>query len=347
MKHSTSVLGAALLVSLLVNVALLTRGRPRPAPPPAAKPAARSEGTSTSSSAADELARERALTLELRETVKRLEEEKSVLAQAATTPGAPPAPAGAVAKASVKDKLRKLKKIFKSADDGLQPDQEAVLEMSGELMELMKLASSRGKDPKTYAEFLEAVMEISLEDEAALTPEQKSQMAALLDGMAEELGRVRADSGVERLLRELEIESSAMGRLKELLTPGQKELLTKGSMDDVGQMSAGMSTSYLQKSNAAEMIVKGWTQAYKLSEAQLPAARAAAQSYARELESQGVKTFSPGDYAGRITSLRAQLNALKALEGALGAEQRERLRTQSPREFLLMDFPVVEASPQK
>lgn len=347
MRHSTSILGAALVISALLNIVLLTRGRAEPAPPPAPKPAARSEGMSTSP-VAEELARERALTRELRDTVKRLEEEKSVLAQAATTPGVPaPAPAAAAPKLSLKDKLRKMKKLFKSAEEGVQPDQEAVLEMSGEIMEVMRMSLTRGKDPRAYADFLEACTEVSLEDEAALTPDQRTQLSSVLKDMADELGRIQAGSAAERLVRELEIESSAMDRVKGLLTPAQADLRAKQGVEDLASMN--VNTSYVQKGNAQDMIVKAWTQAYKLTPEQQPAARAAAESYARELESLGVKGVDMGNYSTRLNSLRAQVNALKTLEGALAAEQRDRLRDQAPREFLLLDaqFAPPAAAPEK
>ena len=194
----SSVLGVALAVSILINVALLGRRAPEPAAPPptAAKPAA-----APAADVAAELERERALNRELRESVRRLEEEKAVLAQAATAPGA--SAAAVAAKPSLREKLRRIKKVVKAAEEGGQPDQEAMLEMSGEIMEIFRLGLTRGKDPQTYADFIQACAEIGLEDEAPLTPDQALRMSEILKEMAGELGRISAGSGVERLIREL------------------------------------------------------------------------------------------------------------------------------------------------
>jgi hypothetical protein len=160
----------------------------------------------------------------------------------------------------------------------------------------------------------------------------------------------------ERLIRELEVEAGALSRMEALLTPEQKEVMKKGGMDDMPSMTSGMTTTYLTKAGAVDTIVKQWTQTYKLEDAQLPAARAAATSFLSTLE--GIdKGLTPGaqnaennwgqmSYETRIGALRAQMSALKTLEGAMTAEQFERLRTQTTREFRLMDVQTF-AVPEK
>ena len=100
-----------------------------------------------------------------------------------------------------------------------------------------------------------------------------------------------------------------------------------------------------------------WTQSYQLQDAQLPTARAAAESFLRDLGGidGGLKLANQGadanwgqmSYDTRIASLRAQMTALKTLEGAMTGAQLERLGTQSPREFRLMDFATTVEVPEK
>ena len=360
MNRSTAVLGVALAVSLLLNVVAFSRGRDDASPDGSGARSSRpakAEGkgeAATSGDVASDLEREKKLTRELRDTIKRLEAESEVLAQAATS-GAPVAAAKSPT-AGLREKLRKLKKLMKAGEEGLQPEQEAVVEMSGEIMEIMKLGLTRGKDPKTYAEFLQAVAEVSLEDAAALTPAQTAEYARVAQEMADALGRIAAASPGERLIRELEIESDAFSRFETILTPEQKDVLKKGGMDDVASMSSSMSTTYLQKATAADMIVKSWTQLYQLQEAQLPSARAAAASFLRELEglapkptlgAAGAYELSSMSYESRIASLRAQMAALKTLQGSLTGTQLDRLGTQAPREFRVFDFATSIEVPEK
>lgn len=357
MSRSAAILGPALVISLIFNIVAFRRVRQEPSTSSArdgrAAAAGGAEGVETragaqgSESVKAELERERKRARELEEKVKRLEADREVLAQAATSAAAAGSAAPKSPTAGLREKLRKMKKIFDAAEDGAQPDQEAVMEMSGEIMEIMKLGLARGKDPATYAEFLKACAEVSLEDKAALTPAQSADLGRVLDAMAGELGQIAATTSGERLIRELEIESGAVARMQALLTPEQREVMKKGGMDDMPSMASGMSTTYLTKAGAVDTIVKQWTQSYKLDAAQLPAARAAATSFLSSLE--GFDTsLKPGaqnadsnwgqmSYETRIGALRAQLTALRTLEGAMTAEQFERLRTQTTREFRLMD----------
>ena len=359
MNRSSAILGLLLGVSLLLNVVAFRRGASEPSTSSrgAEKRGPGVEATSPAAGAVDlkeELERERKVTAELRESIRRLEADREVLAQAATSGGAaaPKAPT-----AGLREKLRRMKKIFKGAEEGLQPDQEAMLEMSGEIMEVMKLGLARSKDPKSYAEFLQAGTEVALEDEAALAPDQTAALSRIFQDLAEALGRIDASSAGERMVRELEVEGAALARLPSLFTPQQLEVLKKSSMDDLPTMSSSMNTTWLQKANAADTIVKAWTQSYQLQEGQLPAARAAAESYLRAVE--GVdKAFKPGElrdesawgrqsYETRIAALRAQMAALKTLEGSLSAAQLDRSRTQTLREFRVMDVAVPVEPPKK
>lgn len=366
MNKSAAVLGPLLVLSLIFNIVAFRRVRQEPSTASArAEKSGAAEGVEARSGAKGaedvnaELERERKRSRELEEKVKRLEADREVLAQAATSSAGAGSAAPKSPTAGLREKLRKMKKLFKAAEDGAQPDQEAVMEMSGDIMEVMKLGLARGKDPASYADFLKACAEVSLEDEAALTPAQSAELGRVMDDMAAELGRISATTSGERLIRELEIESGAVSRMRSLLTPEQREVMNKGGMDDMPSMSSGMTTTYLTKAGAVDTIVKQWTQTYKLEDAQLPAARAAATSFLSSLEGFDT-TLKPGaqnadsnwgqmSYETRIGALRAQLTALRTLEGAMTAEQFERLRTQTTREFRLMDvqIPTVEAPEKK
>lgn len=353
MNRTSAILGILLGVSLLLNVVAFRREAPAPATSSrgaerrsAEEVGAEPGGAATAVDLKAELERERKVVGELREAIRRLEGDRDVLAQAAT--------AGAAAKsptAGIREKLRRLKKIFKAGEEGVQPDQEAVLEMSGELMEVMKLGLARSKDPRSYAEFLQAGTEIALEDEAALAPDQAAALARIFQDLAEDLGKIDAASAGERLIRELELEGAALARLPSLLSAEQREVLKKGNLDDLSSMSSGMSTTWLQKGTAADTIVKTWAQTYQLQEAQLPAARAAAESFLRSLEGEGKgageTAWGVQSYETRIAGLRAQMTAFKSVEGSLTAAQLDRLRTQAPREFRLADFAVVPEATEK
>lgn len=348
MNRTSAILGVLLGVSLLLNVVAFRREAPAPSTSfrGVEKRPAAELGPAAEVDLKAELERERKVVGELREAIRRLEGDRDVLAQAAT--------AGASAKsptAGLREKLRRLKKIFKASEEGVQPDQEAVLEMSGELMEVMKLGLARSKDPRSYAEFLQAGTEIALEDEAALAPDQAAALARIFQELAEDLGKIDAAGAGERLIRELELEGAALARLPSLLSTAQQEVLKKGNLDDLSSMSSGMSTTWLQKGTAADTIVKTWAQAYQLQEAQLPAARAAAESFLRSLEgagkSAGKTAWGVQSYETRIAGLRAQLTAFKSVEGSLTAAQLDRLRTQAPREFRLADFAAAPEAPEK
>ncbi len=359
MKRSSAVLGILLGVSLLLNVVAFRRGAPElsTSPRAAEKRGGAPEGLAPNPEASAvslkaELERERKLVVELREAIRRLEADREVLGQAATAGAA----AAKSPTAGLREKLRKMKKLFKASEDGVQPDQEAMLEMSGEIMEVMKLGLARTKDPKSYAEFLQVGTEIALEDEAALAPDQAAAVSRIFQELAEGLGRIEASNGGDRLIRELELEGAALERVPSVLTPAQQDVLRKATLDDLPSMATTMNTTWLQKANAADTIVKTWTQAYQLQESQLPAARAAAESFLRALEGvdKGLLPAAPTadsnwrlqSYEKRITVLRAQMTAFRGVEGSLTAAQLERFRVQAPREFRLADFAAAVEPPK-
>lgn len=350
MQRSTPVLAVLLLSSLLANVLLgvrLVRS-----PELAAAPRGPSVATERRANSGDlaslkeSLEAERKKNEELQARIERLETDKKVLVQ--ETPAA-----GAVGKidklALFRDKLRKLKKIM--ADPALKTgngvDPDSMVELTDTVMEFMRMAALRSKEPKTYADYLQAFYEVGLEgEETALAPDQSKALGALLQGFGEALSQVPPTPAGDRLLKELELESTAMSQVQALLSEKQRATLAKENMEALSSSNM-MSTAYVMKQGATDQIAQQWSALYQLDASQLPQAKLAAQSYvdamARvEAENKGVdptflKPGSPEAYEYRLKSVREQLSALSLLQSSMTPVQADRLRTQSMKELHIMD----------
>jgi hypothetical protein len=360
MPRWTPVLAVLLLASLLGNVLLGVRLSRSSGPAGSASIPSRAADPAAEGGGANELreslAAERDTNKKLRARIDLLETDKKVLAQ--ETPGG----AGKTDKlAAFREKLRKLKKAMKDPafknGSGVEP--ENMVELTETMMELMKMATLRAKDPKTYADYLQAFYEIGLEGEGtSLSGDQSSALHSLLQGYGEALSRVPAVPAGDRLLQELQLEASTMGQVKALLTDPQRSALTKDSMESLASMNM-LSTSYVTKQGAADQIAQQWSALYQLDASQLPQAKVAAQSFVdamARLDSEskdGDPTFSkpgsPEAYAHREESVRQQLAALNLLQASMTSSQVDRLRNQTMKEIHIMDAgaAVQVTSPEK
>jgi len=348
MPRSTPVLGILLLASLLTNVLLAVRLSREPEKTDLTKvrPVTVEHATRTADVAdpKDSLVAERELNKKLQARIDLLETDKKVLAL--ETPGA-----GSKTDklALFREKLRKLKKIMSDPahKDGNGVDPDSMVELTETMMEFMKMSALRTKEPKTYADYLQVMYEVGLEGEGTtMTPTQTASLNALLQGFAEELSRVPAVPAGERLLKEVQIEGAAMGKVHDLLTEAQRAAMAKDSMEAISATNM-LSTAYVTKQGAADQIAQQWSSLYQLDPAQLPQAKLAAQSYVDAIarldaEYKGVDpTFSkPGSaeaYAYREQMVRQQLAALSSLQGSLTPAQMDRLRTQTMKEIHIMD----------
>lgn len=342
MRRSTSILGVLLGASLLANAMLAVRLSRAPEPGPAAARKVAASGRPASSPEApaslrESLELERKKVEELREKIERLETDKKVLAQ--EVPGA-----GKVDKLEAfRAKLRKLMKLMKDpAAKAGNLDPDSMVEATEVMMEFFKMAAMRTKEPKAYADYLQAFYQVGLEGEGtALTEAQSASLTKLFQDLGQELARIPAAPTGERLLKEIEIESSVMARVNALLTEPQRTALTKENMN---ALAAGnmLSTSYVMKAGAVDQIAQAWTAAYQLDAAQSAQAKVAAQSYIDAMARAGVKfTFdkqgSPEHYEYRLRSAREQLAALQMLQASMSPAQQERVRTQTMREILIFD----------
>lgn len=352
MRSTTPILAVLLVASLFGNAVLALRLARQSEPEPSA--ASRKAGASAEKTGkADELAQlrasldaERKKNEELKVRIERLETDKKVLAQDA--PGG-----GAGSKqdklAAFKAKLRRLMKVMKDpAAKAGAVDPDDMVELTDTMMEFFKLAAMRTKEPKLYAEYIQAFYEIGLEGEGtALTADQSAALSRLFQEFGENLSRVPSAPAGERLLKEVELEAAVMGRVRTLLTDAQQKMMSQENMDAfaTGNM---MSMSYIMKQGATDQIAQQWSSLYQLDASQLPQAKVAAQAYVDAMarldaENKGAKALamsrsgSPESYDHRLKSIREQLSALNMLSASMTPAQQERLRTQTLREILIMD----------
>lgn len=343
MQRSTPILAVLLLASLLGNVLLAVRLSRVPDPaalPPKPPPSAERAGASPSSQTLESaLEAERKKTQELQARVERLETDKKVLAQ--DSPGAP----GAADKlAAFRIKLRKLKKIMSdpALKNGNNVDPDDMVALTETMMEFMRMSALRSKEPKAYAQYLQAFYEIGVEGEgSSLTAEQTAALSALLQGYGEELSRVPAAPAGERLLKELQLEASTTSRVQALLTDVQREALAKGQMEVLGSVN-GLSSAFVMKEGAAAQIAQQWSSLYQLDASQLPQAKVAAQAYVDAMsrlpaDPSFTKPGSPEAYDYRLKAVKEQLSALTLLQASMTPAQAERLRTQTMKEIHIVD----------
>lgn len=344
MSRSTPILLVLLGVSILANALLLSRTATRPDPvtvapyhPPGVdERASRAETVELK----ELLEAERKKSAELRGRIERLETDKKVLVQE-FGPGAAKTDRVAV----FREKLRKLMKAMKDHDAGGTNPEEGV-EIADAMMELFKVAATRSKEPKTYSEYMQAYYDVALAGEGtALTPAQSAAMSKLFEDFGIALSKVPPAPSGNRLLQEIELEAGVMSRMRDLLTAPQREVLARNELSGLASGSM-LSTNYISREGAADQIAKAWSQAYQLDAAQLPQARVAAQAYLDALnraDPDGKKSFrfdqagTPEGYEARLRSVREQLAALNMLSASMTPAQQERLRTQSLREFMIVD----------
>jgi len=351
MNRSTPTLAALLVLllgSFLANLLLGVRVSRTPEPVtaprgPSGAPERRTSPEELASLKAS-LEAERRKNEELQARIERLETDKKVLVQ--ETPGA----GAKVDKlAQFREKLRKMKKLMADpalkSGNGMDPDTMA--ELSGTMMEFMRMAALRSKEPKAYADYLQAFYEVGLEGEGtSLTPDQSKSLTTLLQGYGEALSQVPLAPAGDRLLQELQLESTTMNQVQALLSEKQRSALEKDHLETLSSMNF-MSTAYVTKQGAADQIAQQWSSLYQLEPTQLPQAKLAAQSYvdamARfEAETKGgdpifLKPGSSEAYDYRVQSVRAQLAALTLLQSSMTPEQTNRLRTQTMKELHIMD----------
>jgi hypothetical protein len=350
MRRSTPVLAVLLLASVLANAMLAVRLSHRPEPDPAAARRVSAERAvrpeESPAGLKESLDAERKKNDELRARIERLETDKKVLAQETSAPGAADKLAG------FRAKLRKLMKVMKDpAAKAGAVDPDSMVELTETMMEFLKIAALRSKDPKTYSDYLQALYEVGLEgDGTALSAEQTATLSKLFQELGESLARIPQTPAGDRLLKEIELEGAAMSQLKSVLSEAQQALLSKENMNAlaVGNM---LSMSYVTKQGGTDQIAQQWSALYGLDPAQLPQAKVAAQSYldamARldaENKSKGYpidKAGSPESYDYRLRSVREQLAALNLLSASLTPAQQETVRTQTMREIFLVDASAV------
>jgi len=348
MARWTPILAVLLLASLLGNVLLAVRlsrpsggtGASLPTPPAAARAA--EAGSDAELKSALGAARDSNKKLQAR--IDLLETDKKVLAL--ETPGG----AAKIDKlAAFREKLRKLKKVTSdpALKGGEAADPDTMVELTETMLEFMKIAALRSKDPKTYTDYLQAVFEIGLEgDGTALSADQSSALHTLLQGYGEELSRVPEVPAGERLLRELQLEGATMGRVQALLTETQRGTFGKDSVQGLTSTDI-LSTTYVVKQGAADQIAQQWSAQYALDASQLPQAKAVAQSYVdaiarltsenKNIDPTFSKPGSPEAYGYREQAVRQQLAALADLQTSMTPAQVDRLRTQTMREIHIMD----------
>jgi hypothetical protein len=218
-----------------------------------------------------------------------------------------------------------------------------MVELTDTMMEFFKMAAVRAKDPKTYAEYLQAFYEVALEgDTHALTPAQSSALSKLLEDFGGALSKVPPTPAGERLLKEIELEAGVMARVHDLLTGAQREQLSKNEMNALASGNM-LSMSYISKEGGVDQIATLWTQLYQLEASQLPQAKVAAQAYLDAMNRAGGKSYafdssgSAESYEYRLRSVREQLAALNMLSASMTPAQQEKLRTQTVREFVIFD----------
>jgi len=349
MRRSIPILAVLLGASLLGNAMLMSRLSRRAEPDPAqtrksADATAKPILTDETAKLRDSLEAEKKKNEELRIRIEHLETDKKVLAQDST-----PGQNKADKLVAFRERLRKLFKVMKDpAAKAGAVDPDSMVELTETYMEFFKMAATRSKEPKAYADYLHAFYEIGLEGETtALSQAQSGALSKLFEDFGLSLSKVPSTPAGERLIKEVELEASTMARVRDLLTEPQRALLAKDSMN---ALAAGnmMSTSYISGQGGADQIATMWTQSYQLDASQQPQAKIAAQAYldamnrldpdgkAKKLN-QFDQSGSPESYEYRLRSLREQLAALNMLSASLTPAQQERLRTQTMREFKIID----------
>lgn len=343
MRQASVTPGVLLGGSLLLNAVLLAR---KPEVPPASQaPPSSTPVKAVAPGAELVLERERVRALEAR--IKVLEEERVVLAQASTAPVPAADPL-----AGFREKLRKLVRFTKDPKSAASMTAEQQLEMAEVYMQLYRLQVGRSKDPKAYVEALKTAYGIILEETGSpLTPGQVQELSRVFDEYSEGLRELAGTPALDRFLKELEQEGATTEASMRLLTPAQQE---QARTQVLTWMNGSMGVQWMSRNGAEVGLAGAWTQAYGLGDSQKPAVQLAAQAYLEGLDRLHAQykgrehlmydTEADGR-AYRLASARLLADALRGLEGSMTAEQREKLRTQTPQEVRIMPEQVSTATP--
>jgi hypothetical protein len=345
MNKAALTLGVLLGASLLLNAVLLLRTPASGAGEPvtgSARPVLTAPETAL---ARGDLEAERARATSLEARVKHLEAEKAELLK---SPVAAPAPDRL---AAFREKIRKLVRMMKDPKAAQALDAEAQLEMSEAYMELFRMQAMRSKDPGPWVDALRAVYEIALEEgKTPLTAPQGAEIDRVLATLGGTMKELAGAPAAERLVKELEAERDAMGKINAALRPEQREGMQEGLANLTG--GGGMGMQWIERKQAETFIVDHWSRSYGLDDVQKPALQSAAASYvaaldrlAAECKGREAEIFGGGagtfDY--RIKSARAQVEAIRLFQGSLTSEQQEKLRTRTLQELWVFDTQKLEA----
>lgn len=341
MNRTSIGLGILLALSLGVNVALLGRRSPPPAAPPPASSARAAALPSTSDAPLQEERRK----VELLETrVRELEAEKRILAESGPAPDR---------LALLRQKLRRAAKLFDGSDPHAWNDPANQMDYQDAALDVQRIALERLRDPKSYQDLLRLIYDMALES-PPLPEAQRALVGKIFDELATAAAGLKADSAGERLVKELELESAALERLRQTLGPERAQKL-QGSplLNFAGGLNAN--AQWIQGKNADDQLLSGWAQIYGLDAAQKESARPLARRLVEELGRLSARDTghaylqggSPESYAFRRDTLRAQLDVLRQLESGWSSEQRERFRTKVPRYFMVLPQAFQVQSPEE
>ncbi len=363
MRKPAPILAVLLGVSLLVNaltLSRLVRGRPdAPAEGRQAASGPKAAEAPEMKSLRDAVAAEKGRAEALQRRVEELE------ARGAHLPPAPaPGTPAAVAKspAVLREKLRKFIKMSLSrrGDEGEQTlDPETARDIMDALSEYYPVILGPSSDPGRYAAFMEAVHEVTMDELGVpLSEEQRRRLSDLFAGARDALAALAGLPSAEQMLGELKAQRALHEGWLGILQPDQQRKLD----ENPGMIfSNGDNVRWISRDQAAKKVAGDWTLTFQLTEAQRPAAEAAARSFAEALQrlndeyrARHGKEPNPsgrGEHAGaaeagfgyeyRMNALRAQFDALRILEGALTPEQRSRMGARRPWEYRLHQPAVV------
>jgi hypothetical protein len=246
-----------------------------------------------------------------------------------------------------RSKLRKYVRANGDPDARPPADPETAAELNEVWLEYYRLPLLRRKDPRRYADRLRETYEVALEGEGtALDAAQSAGLGSLFRTLGESLEAIPAMASAERLVRELELESTAMARVQELLTETQRAAAARRAVGPI--LSTALATAYVNKSLAEETITERWSRLVDLDAAQQNVARLAAAKYVEAVGRLEAETGTalasifqdpilPASYEFRLRAAREQAAALRLVEFSLTGAQQERLRGISVGELFLFD----------
>jgi hypothetical protein len=332
MKPSTVLPWVLLGASVLLNAALLARQSrmevpapavraPRPVPIPAeAVVEARSAG--------------RTAALEAR--IRELEVEKAIRAEPAAAPDRA---------AGFREKLPRAMKLWRDPRAMANASPEALLELSEISMEFQRARLGRWKDPRTYLDMVQAVLEqTAIESKAPLSEIQRDALRRTLDDYQASLAGMAEADVWERYLHEVGPEADLLQRLRSYVTPEQEaKVMAFGALSPWTASAA----PWVDRSQAEMFTVQAWTSAYGLEDSQKAAVTAAARIYVNAMnalnDQMGLQAV-PGRETPEWRRRCAQIlvDVLGNLESSLTPEQRDRLRQRRPAEVRVFDQSAMQ-----